>query len=276
MTLTVGSLFSGIGGLDLGLERAGMRCVWQVEIDDYAQRVLSKHWPDVPKFRDVRDVGRHNLEPVDLICGGFPCQPYSLAGKRQASADDRDLWGEFARLIGELRPRWVLAENVPGLLSSEAGRFFGRVLRDLAACGYDAEWDCIPATAVGAHHRRDRVFIVAYPASTSRRQSVRRREQCSQCTNQTNGGSVIRGRHTDVADAISAGLAQRQIFGGNAAAQLAAFERSSRAIWSSEPQVGRMANGVPRRVDRLRGLGNAVVPQVPEYIGRLIIAADAA
>jgi DNA (cytosine-5)-methyltransferase 1 len=221
----------------------------------------------------VCTAGAHNLLPVDVICGGFPCQDISNAGKRAGIEGERSgLWREYARIVRELRPRYVLVENVAALL----GRGLGTVLGDLAACGYDAEWDCIPATAVGAHHRRDRVFIVAYPASTSRRQSVRRREQCSQCTNQTNGGSVIRGRHTDVADAISAGLAQRQIFGGNAAAQLAAFERSSRAIWSSEPQVGRMANGVPRRVDRLRGLGNAVVPQVPEYIGRLIIAADAA
>src|SRR4029450_13011646 len=103
------------------------------------------------------------LEPVDVICGGFPCQPHSLAGRRAGANDERDLWPHFARLIRELEPRWVVAENVPGLLSSDAGRFFGTVLGDLAACGYDAEWDCLPASAFGAPHRRDRVWIVAYP-----------------------------------------------------------------------------------------------------------------
>lgn len=134
-----GSLFAGIGGFDLGLEKAGMKCAWQVEIDDYATQVLQRHWPDVRRHRDIKECGRHNLEPVDLICGGFPCQPHSLAGKRKASADDRDLWGEFSRIIRELRPRYVVAENVPGLLSSEVGRFFGRVLRDLAESGYDTK-----------------------------------------------------------------------------------------------------------------------------------------
>lgn len=161
--LTVGSLFSGVGGFDLGLERAGFQVLWQVEIDDYANRVLAKHWSNVARFRDVRECGKHNLAPVDLICGGWPCQPHSLAGKRAASADKRDLWPEFIRIIRELRPRWVLGENVPGLCSSETGRFFGRVLRDLAECGLDAEWQVLPAWAFGAPHIRERVFIVAYP-----------------------------------------------------------------------------------------------------------------
>lgn len=157
--LIFGSLFAGIGGLDLGLERAGMRCAWQVEIDDYATRVLCKHWPDVPRFRDVRSVGLHNLPAVDLICGGFPCQPHSTSGRRRAGADERDLWPEYARIIRELRPRYVLAENVPGLLSSDDGRFFGAILRDLAQLGYDAEWSMLPACALGAPHTRERVFI---------------------------------------------------------------------------------------------------------------------
>jgi len=159
-TLTVGSLFSGIGGLDLGLERAGMQVKWQVEIDDYCQRVLAKHWPDVKRYGNVQECG-DNLEQVDLICGGFPCQPVSCAGQRKGDADDRWLWPEFRRIVRILRPRWVLAENVPGLLSIDAGRLFGDVLRDLAESGYDAEWDCIPAATVGAPHIRYRVFILA-------------------------------------------------------------------------------------------------------------------
>lgn len=137
--LTFGSLFAGIGGFDLGLERAGMSCRWQVEIDPWCRKVLTKHWPHVQKYGDIRELRGDKLEPVNLICGGFPCQPHSLAGKRKASQDERDLWGGFANIIKRVNPRWVLVENVPGLLSSEDGRYFGRILRELATLGYDAE-----------------------------------------------------------------------------------------------------------------------------------------
>jgi DNA (cytosine-5)-methyltransferase 1 len=152
MTLTFGSLFAGIGGMDLGLERAGMVCRWQVEIDDYCRRVLAKHWPDVPKYGDIREVTGGELERVDLICGGFPCQDISNAGKRAGIDGERSgLWSEYIRLVRVLRPRYVLVENVAALL----GRGIDRVLGDLAASGYDAEWDCIPAAAVGAPHLRE-------------------------------------------------------------------------------------------------------------------------
>jgi DNA-cytosine methyltransferase len=188
--LTVGSLFSGIGGFDLGFERAGMRTVWFCEQDAYCQRVLARHWPGVPCHPDVRvlvadasSVGRREeqglvggLRPagcgsregtvqvqvprVDVICGGFPCQDISLAGDGAGIDGARSgLWSEYARLVGELRPRYVVVENVSALL----GRGLGRVLGDLSALGYDAEWDCIPASAVGAPHQRDRVWLVAYP-----------------------------------------------------------------------------------------------------------------
>ena len=172
---TFGSLFAGVGGLDLGLERAGMRCGWQVEIDDYCTWVLEKHWPNVQRYGDVRECGSHNLAPVDLICGGFPCQDVSHAGERKGLKEGTrtGLWYEFARIIRELRPRWVLAENVPGLLSVDSGRGMGTVLRDLAACGYDAEWDCIPAAAFGAPHLRYRVFIVAHHRGSGRWQDAR-------------------------------------------------------------------------------------------------------
>jgi DNA-cytosine methyltransferase len=196
---TFGSLFAGIGGIDLGLERAGWDCRFQVEWDPYCQHVLAHHWPDVPRHGDIHDVhgaghcvvadadsdGRDRLSgqgaqgdegtsrdgvegrrcsgclpQVDLLAGGFPCQPFSNAGKRRGVEDERWLWPEFARLIGELRPRYVLVENVPGLLARHGG--MGRVLGDLATLGYDAEWDSIPAAAVGAPHLRYRVWIVAY------------------------------------------------------------------------------------------------------------------
>ena len=154
-----GSLFAGIGGLDLGLERAGMECRWQVEIDDYCNKILSKHWPNVPKYRDVREVGKENLEAVDLICGGFPCQDISIAGKGIGIEGERSgLWKEFARIIGELRPRYALIENVPML----SRRGLNVVLADLAEKGYDAEWCDIRASDLGAYHKRERLFIVAY------------------------------------------------------------------------------------------------------------------
>src|SRR6266511_5760215 len=153
------NLFAGIGGLDLGLERAGWSCVGQVEIDPYCQRVLAKHWPQVPRWSDIKELHPDELPRADLICGGFPCQPVSVVGRGLAQEDERWLWPHVARLVRHLRPSWVLLENVPGLLI----RGMGDVLGDLAACRYDAEWDCVPASAIGAPHQRDRVWIVAYP-----------------------------------------------------------------------------------------------------------------
>jgi len=230
--VTVGSLFSGIGGIDLALERAGMSVAWQVENDPYCQRVLAKHWPAVRRYRDVRELTGYELESVDLIAGGFPCQPVSVAGKRLAQADTRWLWPEFIRLIRVVRPRYVFVENVPGLLV----RGMGDVLGDLAASGYDAEWDCIPAAAVGAHHRRNRVWIVAYTATKR-----------------------LEGR----------------LFSEASRNSLAQFASES-GRWPVEPDVGRVAHGVSARVDRLKGLGNACVPQVVEWIGRMILAFDKA
>jgi len=157
---TFGSLFSGVGGIDLGLERSGMEVVWQCERDPFCRQVLNKNWPGVPCYDDVRDVDE-KAPKVDLICGGPPCQPVSHAGRRKGAEDERWLWPEFVRVIRAVRPRWVLVENVPGLLSIDAGRLFGGVLRDLAESGYDADHDCISAAALGAPHIRDRVFIVA-------------------------------------------------------------------------------------------------------------------
>jgi DNA (cytosine-5)-methyltransferase 1 len=272
--LTVGSLFSGIGGFDLGFERAGFQVKWQVEIDPFCRAVLETHWPDVRRYEDVRTVGA-DLEPVDVICGGFPCQPHSLAGRRRASADERDLWGEFARIIRETRPRWVVAENVPGLLSSESGRFFGRVLRDLAESGYDAEWDCVPAKAVGAPHERDRVWLIAYPDAagggvegewlpTEGRQRLADTDWICEAqwpadtdSDQQHG----RGGHVQVGRVWRSGEIAADVFGDG-------------DQWRVEPNVGRVAHGVSARVDRLRGLGNAIVPQIAEWIARRIQEAE--
>ena len=173
MTLTVGSLFSGIGGFDLGLERAGMKVIWQSEIDPFACKVLKKHWPDVPNLGDIKQIDWTNVERPDVICGGYPCQPFSTAGKRGGNTDPRHLWPKMFDAICNLRPRYALMENVRGHLSMG----FSDVLADLASVGFDAEWQVIPAAAVGAPHKRDRVFIVAYPnnarSGTSERNNKR-------------------------------------------------------------------------------------------------------
>jgi len=226
--LTVGSLFAGIGGMELGLERAGMQVRWQVEIDPFCQRVLAKHWPDVPRYGDVRDVGTHNLEPVEVICGGFPCTEISHAGRRAGiHGGQSGLWSEFERIVRELRPRYVLVENSSSLVVRGAGTILG----GLAQLGYDTEWDCLPAAFVGAHHLRARQWILAYSGGVGHR------------------------------------APEETVFAGRDCPEL-------RGGWPAEPGVGRVANGIPNRVDRLRALGNAVVPQVAEWIGRRILEAE--
>ena len=152
------SLFSGIGGLDLGLERAGWTCVAQVEQDEYCLEVLAKHWPDVPRYKDVRDVRAEDFSRLDTIVGGFPCQPHSVAGKGKGKDDDRNLWPEFARLVAECRPRWVIGENVPGLDRT----MLADVVSDLERLDYKVGVLGLEDQTVGAPHKRERRFIVAY------------------------------------------------------------------------------------------------------------------
>lgn len=292
--MNFGSLFSGVGGLDLGLERAGWRCAWQVEVDDYARKVLRRQWPDVPKFTDVRSVGSRELAAVDFIAGGFPCQDVSSAGTRLGLAGRRSgLWREFDRIIGEREPRGVLIENVAVLRS----RGLDTVLGDLAARGYDAEWDCLPAACVGAPHLRDRLFVVGWQRSAplsfsdtdcecvrierqrgrqqqgQRRTTQSRGDGADRVVADTDGGRLEIGGaahdndrqepQRDDADGCRARIFCR--------AELWKF-RAKIEHWRTEPGVGRVAHGVPSRVDRLTGLGNAVVPFVAEFIGHRINA----
>jgi DNA (cytosine-5)-methyltransferase 1 len=284
--MNVLDLFSGIGGFSLGLERAGMRTIAFCEIEPYCRAVLRQHWPDVPVFDDVRtlrfdsdtdhenehgrtfdDETRPRLSKsgaIDLICGGFPCQDISVAGKGAGLKGERSgLWKEFARIIGEVRPRYVIVENVSALLS----RGLGDVLGDLASLGYDAEWHCIPASAVGAPHRRDRVWIVAYPSRIQQGWQEQRAER-----QRTGPG----GEPVDVAHANSNNEHRRsgplQMGWGQITREIADNSESGRTQWLTEPGVGRVAHGVRNRVDRLKGLGNAVVPQIPEIIGKAIMS----
>jgi DNA (cytosine-5)-methyltransferase 1 len=252
------SLFAGIGGFDLGLERTGgFKTVAFCEIDPFCQKVLAKNWPHVPCYADVRELSLDRLvadgvPAPTVICGGFPCQDLSLAGRMAGiSADRSGLWGEMCRLIGEIRPTYVLVENVPGLLVGERGAWFGRVLGDLAALGYDAEWHSIPASTIGAPHRRDRVWIVAYPGQeqrqdTSLRASEEGGEKCARRTPLENGDfyRLVRGISVRVAN----------------------------DWWRAQSDMARSCDGLPDRLDRIATLGNTVVPQIPELIGRAILA----
>jgi len=262
--MKVGSLFAGIGGFDLGLDRAGMRVAWQCEIDPDARAILSKHWPEVPCYGDIRSIDWSDVEPVDLICGGYPCQPFSHAGSRQGSDDPRHLWPEVARCVRELRPRYVLLENVAGHLSLG----FGSVLGDLASLGYDAWWDCIPAAAVGAPHLRDRVFVVAWridgdtddkgqPAGAEHDETPRMPRDCGVDTDADGRRYNIKTEKPDRQRTETCGVCSDRI-----------------RKWESPiSPVRRVDDGVPARLDapRLRGLGNAIVPQIPEMIGRVIM-----
>jgi DNA (cytosine-5)-methyltransferase 1 len=237
--LTFGSLFAGIGGFDLGFERAGMVCKWQVEIDEYASKVLEKHWPNITRARDIRECGKHNLENVDVICGGPPCQPISVAGKKQGSDDERWLWHEYIRLVREIRPRFAVMENPPALL---AYRELDDILAELASIFPCVEGECLPAEAFGTHFAGDRFFIVA----SSSEAGCLRREGCwsdQVGTNQWGRDEFERLVRVEMQHGIPTG------------------------------KSGRISDGISNRTHRLRGLGNAVVPQVAEWIGRRIVEA---
>lgn len=264
--MTFGSLFAGIGGMDLGLERAGMTCRWQVEIHPFCRRVLAKHWPDVPRHDDVRTFPNHGTREdwhVDLICGGFPCQDISHAGARAGIGGERSgLWSEFARVIRDLRPRFVLVENSAALLD----RGMGVVLADLATLGFDAEWEVLPAAALGAPHLRERVFIVAHAQGSRLAADLLASSQGLCVRGAASGG----GRHAQP-ERLGRGL------GDHAYPPLLGDEGWTRAIQGGEepPCVERGVRGAtygtPDGLDRTKALGNMVHPEVAEWIGRRIM-----
>lgn len=239
--LTHLSLFSGIGGLDLAAEWAGFRTVGQCEWANYPRAVLEKHWPGLPRWRDIRTLTgddfyeKTKIERPTVVSGGFPCQPHSLAGKRLASDDERDLWGELFRVFCETGAKWLVAENVPGLLSSENGRFFGRVLRDLAERGCHVWWYCFPAHAAGRPFWGERVAIVA-----------------------STDGNRWRGLDKDKAGRCK--TLDMEVYKEGAHRQV--YLPFYLAWPQPEPGCGYRRNddGLSKGVDRLKCIGNAVMP----------------
>jgi DNA (cytosine-5)-methyltransferase 1 len=334
--LRVLDLFSGIGGFSLGLERTGgFETVAFCEIEPFPRRVLAKHWPEVPCYEDVRTLtgarlAADGITGIDVITGGFPCQDLSVAGKQRGMGEGTrsGLWSEIVRLVGELRPSYVIVENVAALLSGPSekrGGWFGRVLGDLAECGYDAEWENIPASALGAPHRRERVWLVGWATvgrdmanadqvgtirapdprvslvvdESGARVSERRTKSLADATKlQRDGGNhnsrigvgaeplsqLGNGRwakHLAHSNGINeqgqqSGIINAQEWQGSVAGPSGPCSASIGRQWQTEPGMGRVVDGVPDRAHRLATLGNSVVPQIPELIGRAILAAQVA
>lgn len=292
-----------------------MKVIWQSEIDPYCCKVLRKHWPEVPNHGDIKQINWATVQRPDVICGGYPCQPFSQAGKRQGENDPRHLWPWVREAICHLRPKYAILENVRGHLSLG----FDTVLGEMAAIGYDARWDCIPAAAVGAPHLRDRVFIIARPSRTEQPELMAHSNHAGSRdalfarwnapwhgnafvadTNDSRSGTpecqmdnqqpshCVQWQHAQhescrCGDALANSDCEQlgvDRSPTNIATECPIWDdHGSRKTcndfgqwWKTEPTVGRVADGIPNRVDRLRGLGNAVVPQVAEYIGRLVFA----
>jgi len=318
-----GSLFSGIGGIDLGFEMAGIQTLWTCEIDDWANKLLQKRFPLATHYRDIKDIGAHNLEGVDVISGGFPCQDISTAGKGAGLKGARSgLWFEMWRIISELRPRWVLIENVANLTFKGGAR----VLHDLAEIGYDAEWQIISARDVGARHLRKRIWIIAYPREVSN--SERKRFSRSDLSPKVQGGnevgkkqpseSSLQNRSIKLSNSESIGhrrssgkkcrveregklqqeeqkrnkVGSKTKRRSNISSQSTSERRTKQNFeekdkrngrfklrtfdeLKSEPRLDRVAYGLSQKVDRyndrIKGLGNAVIPQIPYLIGRKLI-----
>ena len=313
--LTHLSLFSGIGGLDLAAEWAGFRTVGQCEWADYPTKVLEKHWPNVARWRDIRTLTKESfyertgLRTVDVISGGFPCQPFSVAGKQMGKEDERYLWPEMLRVVRELAPRWVIGENVPGIIKIAGGR----VVQDLEQEGYDVVVFNFEAAAVGAPHRRARVAFVANASGAGLQRSKLRGEYHAEFASREErlSGSIAEcGENVAYPDSIRWGERKaqsnhneewndqtfEQTWGSelckvgccckdvsNSNGPMRTDTMQSRGWrsgscdkdwWTTEPNVGRVANGVPNRVDRLKCLGNAVVPHQFYPIFRAIMEVE--
>ena len=328
-------LFSGIGGFSLGLEKAGFTTKAFCEMDPFCKLVLNKHWKDIPVYDNIKTLHGTQIEKdigaIDIITGGFPCQPYSVAGKQKGTNDDRYLWPEMFRVIREVQPTFVIAENVKGLVNIQDGMVFETVCSDLESEGFEVQTFIIPAAGIGAPHKRERVWIVAYSISNDKKQTIqrsdgeesriskeyRKNDDTSRVTSGASGvrssrdeyvensrrtlrqGSqfgteneneirkenanqserssqtredVVADTSSEQSDSQNYGQEQREV---SEPKQIKLGGRSSGLLWPSnwefEPDVGRVADGIPGRAHRLKALGNAIVPQIAEEIGKAIM-----
>ena len=246
-------LFSGIGGFALGLESTGgFETIGFCDNEPFAQKVLKKHWPHVPCFGDVRDVGRDTtgLDRVDIITGGFPCQSISVAGLQKATEDNRWLWPEMFRIIKEIRPTYVIGENVRNLISIRDGVVFEQVCTDLESEGYEVQTYVLSASAVNAPHQRYRCWIVAHAKS-----SRYRGRSSEECRDKQGKFQQSKQRWSEVGSKV----------------ERCSEPHGEKQNWETEPRILRMADGISNWVDRLKGLGNAVIPQIPAALGRAIL-----
>jgi len=265
--ITYATTFSGIGGWEIGLNACGWQLQWQCEIDPFCRKVLKARF-DVPVYDDINTIIGHNPKPVVALIGSPPCQPFSIAGERCGTADERHLYPAFIKLVSHLRPSWVLMEQVAAILSLDGGRAFGGYLGGLAALGYHLVWHCIPACAVGAPHRRDRVWIVAYtdsPRGPQPRGNIGNERQ----------RPLHDGETPSMGNADGAGLEGLRQYAESAGEWFAwadgevslGLDGKRRII---NPAIPLLAHGISRRMERLKSTGNAVVPQIPYLIGQAI------
>ena len=281
--ITIGSLFSGIGGFELGLERAiqNSKTIWQVEQNKYCQGILKKHWPEAIIHNDITEVNYENVQPVNIICGGFPCQDISAAGKGAGIEHGKrsSLWGEMYRLIDELQPRVAVMENVPALLWKKRGMHV--VMSNLAKIGYDAEWTVISARQFGAPHLRKRVFIIAYPNQIRPRQdgqqffnSIDRNRKKVRSGRQEIQTKYPNSNHSKEQPPNTSSMETEGRFKRRCCKTSRVQQRDYKNYWKNFPTQSSLRHrndGVPDRLARLRALGNAIVPQCSEYIGKCIV-----
>jgi len=304
MKLKVLDLFSGIGGFSLGLERTGhYETIAFCEIDKYCKLLLQKHWKGVKIYDDVKEITKERLEAdgiqiPEIITGGIPCQPFSVAGKQKGTSDDRHLWPEMFRIIKAFKSRFVIVENVRGLINIQDGVVFETVHTDLESQNYETQTFIIPAAGVGAPHRRDRVWVIAHLANAitgnveagrERRGSLRKGHQREGISDHVASGSeAVANLNREERNQSEDRKGSRTQQGSEAVANSSSGRRASQereiqtggnssqhqGWWNFEPDVGRVADGLPGRIHRLKGLGNAIVPQIAEEIGRAIIKAE--
>jgi len=282
--MTLGSLFAGIGGFDLAARWAGIETVWQVEKYEWCQRVLAKNFPEATRYGDIRNVGAYNLERVDIISGGFPCQPFSVAGERKGTEDDRYLWPEMLRVIREIQPRWVIGENVAGIINMA----LDQVLTDLENEGYTCEAYIIPACAVNAPHRRDRVWIIAHSTSVNKWGGCATQPKWTPDRRERQGMERTTARHgkeRPFAYPDNKRLEKLDIASESDKSRLDCWDTPPDwSQWPTQPGVCQRDDGVSCGMDRpckqcdrarqIKAYGNAIVPQVALEFFRAILEAE--